>query len=270
MPALAAGLLSLRRPHDATALRAIRTAANRSSRRPLGELQAMHSCAVAQSDRRQRACRCISPTDDCSICWRRDVLPGLGSLWGVASAVTSAIKQTTDEVVRSVQQTDWKTELAAFTHEVEAEAVKAVDVVQHLPKVVHARGSQVGLCLAGMQACMIVLRRRPAANTWYTWWQLHSWQPSAALGPACLCSARAATASAQLTHAQDGSTPRASGSAPGTPGASAAGALADPLTAMGASLAEFGMQLITGTKEVLETVRCDTASPGLAAAVRSC
>lgn len=55
---------------------------------------------------------------------------------------------------------------------------------------------------------------------------------------------------------QDGSTPRAGGSAPGTPGGSAAGALADPLTAMGASLAEFGKQLITGTKEVLETVRC--------------
>lgn len=68
---------------------------------------------------------------------------GLGSLWNVANAVTSVIKQTTDEVVRSVQETDWKNELAAFTHVVEAEAQKAVEVVQHLPQQV-ARTSEVG------------------------------------------------------------------------------------------------------------------------------
>eukprot|EP00878_Enallax_costatus_P042469 GHUV01049838.1.p2 GENE.GHUV01049838.1~~GHUV01049838.1.p2 ORF type:complete len:120 (+),score=17.58 GHUV01049838.1:232-591(+) len=66
---------------------------------------------------------------------------GLGSLWNVATAVTSAVKQTADEVVKSVQQTDWKSELATFTHEVEAEAQKAVEVVQHLPQhITHAPG----------------------------------------------------------------------------------------------------------------------------------
>lgn len=59
---------------------------------------------------------------------------GLGSLWSVATAVTTAVKQTADEVVKSVQQTDWKSELTAFTLEVEAEAHKAVEVVQHLPQ----------------------------------------------------------------------------------------------------------------------------------------
>jgi hypothetical protein len=59
---------------------------------------------------------------------------GLGSLWNVATAVTSAVKQSADEVVKSVQHTDWKSELTAFTQEVEAEAHKAVEVVQHLPQ----------------------------------------------------------------------------------------------------------------------------------------
>lgn len=52
----------------------------------------------------------------------------------MATAVTSAVKQTADEVVKSVQQTDWRSELATFTHEIEAEAQKAVEVVQHLPQ----------------------------------------------------------------------------------------------------------------------------------------
>jgi hypothetical protein len=59
---------------------------------------------------------------------------GLGSFWNVATAVTSAVKQSADEVVKSVQHTDWKSELTAFTQEVEAEAHKAVEVVQHLPQ----------------------------------------------------------------------------------------------------------------------------------------
>lgn len=59
---------------------------------------------------------------------------GLGSFWNVATAVTSAVKQSANEVVKSVQHTDWKSELAAFTQEVEAEAHKAVEVVQHLPQ----------------------------------------------------------------------------------------------------------------------------------------
>lgn len=57
------------------------------------------------------------------------------------------MQQTADEVVRSVQTTDWKSELAAFTHEVEAEAQKvshkAVEVVQHLPAQLHTRSSEV-------------------------------------------------------------------------------------------------------------------------------
>lgn len=65
------------------------------------------------------------------------------------------MQQTTTEVVRSVQQTDWKSEIAAFTQEVEAEAHKAVEVVQHLPdniNILHhqqqtQRGSEVCACL---------------------------------------------------------------------------------------------------------------------------
>ena len=75
------------------------------------------------------------------VCSDPDLGLGLGSLWNVATAVTSAVKQTADEVVKSVQQTDWKSELATFTHEVEAEAQKAVEVVQHLPQhITHAPG----------------------------------------------------------------------------------------------------------------------------------
>jgi hypothetical protein len=74
-------------------------------------------------------------------------LPSFGGLWSVAKAVQSAVKQTTNEVVRSVQQTDWKSELAAFTQEVEAEAQKvshkAVEVVQQLPAQLHTRTSEV-------------------------------------------------------------------------------------------------------------------------------
>jgi 2C-methyl-D-erythritol 2,4-cyclodiphosphate synthase len=76
-------------------------------------------------------------------------LPGFGGFWSVAKAVQSAVQQTADEVVRSVQTTDWKSELAAFTHEVEAEAQKvshkAAEVVQHLPAQLHARSSEVGV-----------------------------------------------------------------------------------------------------------------------------
>eukprot|EP00879_Flechtneria_rotunda_P021318 GHRR01022468.1.p1 GENE.GHRR01022468.1~~GHRR01022468.1.p1 ORF type:complete len:628 (+),score=193.17 GHRR01022468.1:312-2195(+) len=118
---------------------------------------------------------------------------GLGSLWTVANVVTSAVKQTAGEVVRSVQETDWKSELAAFTHEVEAEAHKAVEVVQHLPHhIPHSHTNQAGLSSS-------------------------------------------------------------SNSPLGTPEASHAGR-GDTLGAVGSTLAEFGKQLITGTKEVLNTV----------------
>lgn len=58
---------------------------------------------------------------------------GLAGLWGVASAVSAAagaaaaaVKQGAGEVVRSVAETDWRSELVALTHEVEAEAQAAV------------------------------------------------------------------------------------------------------------------------------------------------
>jgi hypothetical protein len=67
---------------------------------------------------------------------------GLGSIWNVANAVSEAVKQTAGEVVRSVQQTDWKSELSAFTEELQADAqtvtTKAAEVVSHLPEKVHA------------------------------------------------------------------------------------------------------------------------------------
>lgn len=86
----------------------------------------------------------------------------------MAKAVQSAVQQTADEVVRSVQTTDWKSELAAFTHEVEAEAQKvshkavevshkAVEVVQHLPAQLHTRTSEVSSCMAIAQPLQLTV-----------------------------------------------------------------------------------------------------------------
>lgn len=84
-------------------------------------------------------------------------LPSLGGLWNVAKAVQSAVKQTAGEVVRSVQETDWKSELATFTHEVEAEAQRAVEVVQHLPeKLQQPGGSEVGVLSFHATAAAVV------------------------------------------------------------------------------------------------------------------
>jgi hypothetical protein len=74
-------------------------------------------------------------------------LPSLGGLWSVAKAVQSAVQATADDVVRSVAQTDWRSELTAFTHEVEAEAHRAVEVVQHLPdKLQQQQASAAEVC----------------------------------------------------------------------------------------------------------------------------
>lgn len=77
---------------------------------------------------------------------------GIGGLWGVASAVTAAtaaVRAAATDVVRSVQETDWASELATFgaevkhdaekvSHEVGSQAqalgAKAKEVVQHLPE----------------------------------------------------------------------------------------------------------------------------------------
>jgi hypothetical protein len=67
----------------------------------------------------------------------------------VARAVQSAVQQTADEVVRSVAETDWKSEISAFTHEVEAEAQRAVEVVQHLPDKLHVAEQVCARCGLG-------------------------------------------------------------------------------------------------------------------------
>lgn len=98
------------------------------------------------------------------------------------------MQQTADEVVRSVQTTDWKSELAAFTHEVEAEAQKvshkAVEVVQHLPAQLHTRSSEVRDSHAEL-----------AARAW-VWGGAHS-----PVGLACCTDKLAGTAKALLAGA---------------------------------------------------------------------
>ncbi|GMH41568.1 hypothetical protein BSKO_09478 [Bryopsis sp. KO-2023] len=58
------------------------------------------------------------------------------SLWGVAEAVASSVKESANEFVSSVQETDWKSELATFgktvqneTAEIGAMTVKAVETL---------------------------------------------------------------------------------------------------------------------------------------------
>jgi hypothetical protein len=68
-------------------------------------------------------------------------LPGLGSIWSLARAVgtgaAAAVTATAADVVRSVQETDWKSELKAFSAEVTHDAAeassRAVEAVGHLP-----------------------------------------------------------------------------------------------------------------------------------------
>lgn len=48
--------------------------------------------------------------------------------------MTAAVKQTAGDVVRSVQETDWKSELQAFSHEVQTEATVVAEAVTHIPE----------------------------------------------------------------------------------------------------------------------------------------
>jgi hypothetical protein len=62
---------------------------------------------------------------------------------------------------------------------------------------------------------------------------------------------------------QGSSTPRGDGNSGGGGSSSAAaGAAGAPLAAVGVSLVEFGKQLISGTKEVIDTVRGNCAQRG--------
>jgi hypothetical protein len=56
---------------------------------------------------------------------------GLGSIWSVANAAAAAVAASASDVVRSVQETDWKNELAAFGAEVRHDAEKVTSEVGH-------------------------------------------------------------------------------------------------------------------------------------------
>ncbi|KIZ05180.1 hypothetical protein MNEG_2779 [Monoraphidium neglectum] len=56
---------------------------------------------------------------------------GLGSIWSAANAAAAAVRATATDVVRSVQETDWKNELAAFGAEVAHDAEKVTSEVGH-------------------------------------------------------------------------------------------------------------------------------------------
>ncbi|KXZ43720.1 hypothetical protein GPECTOR_82g254 [Gonium pectorale] len=64
------------------------------------------------------------------------------NLWSVATAVTSTVKARADELVKSVVDTDWRSELSTFSREVGEESKtlkeKTAELVEHLPdQVVH-------------------------------------------------------------------------------------------------------------------------------------
>lgn len=154
------------------------------------------------------------PSKHCSADALTAGLPSFVGLWSVAKAVQSAVQQTTNEVVRSVQQTDWKSELAAFTQEVEAEAQKvshkAVEVVQHLPAQLHTRTSEVrcagcsphpitlmhALAAAPLSAyvfakfvyeAVLVYAISPRQSVWVSWYaHARATPPCVALSPAAL------------------------------------------------------------------------------------
>ncbi len=60
------------------------------------------------------------------------------SLWNVATAVTSTVKAQADQLVKSVVDTDWRTELSQFGKEVGEESrtlkEQAAELVEHLPE----------------------------------------------------------------------------------------------------------------------------------------
>ncbi|GIL56197.1 hypothetical protein Vafri_11647 [Volvox africanus] len=64
------------------------------------------------------------------------------NFWSVAAAVTNTVKARADELVKSVVDTDWRTELSQFSREVGEESKtlkeKTAELVEHLPEqVVH-------------------------------------------------------------------------------------------------------------------------------------
>lgn len=245
-------------------------------------------------------------------------LPGLRSLWSVANAVTSAVKQSADEVVKSVKQTDWKSEFAAFTQEVEAEAQKAsqkaveasqkaVVVVQQLPQqiqhtaqqaevkciweaVQHGHQGRVAVstciccvCSSSSARCLMLLQHahiaaEAASLLRVAQWQRHLCQlANTSLQPLVPACAATHTAHQPLTpwrmHHTRSNTKNMvcwpDGILQGgpLPAAAAGGSAATQLGGVGASLVEFGKQLISGTKEVLETVRGSMARQQLCASV---
>lgn len=61
-------------------------------------------------------------------------------IWGVAAAVSKSVRQRADELVKSVQETDWKSELSSFSKGVSEDTKtltnKTAELVEHLPEVV--------------------------------------------------------------------------------------------------------------------------------------
>lgn len=73
-------------------------------------------------------------------CFHRSNESQLGfSLWGVAEAVANSVKETANDIVSSVQDTDWKSELAMFSKTVQDDTlefgIRTVRAVETLPDV---------------------------------------------------------------------------------------------------------------------------------------
>lgn len=72
------------------------------------------------------------------------------NLWSVATAVTSTVKARADELVKSVVDTDWRTELSQFSREVGEESKtlkeKTAELVEHLPEQVVHLPEKVSYC----------------------------------------------------------------------------------------------------------------------------
>lgn len=69
-------------------------------------------------------------------------------IWGLANVVSNTVKARTEELVKSVQQTDWKAELMAFSKEAAEEGKtlshKTAELVEHLPEQLEKLPEQVG------------------------------------------------------------------------------------------------------------------------------
>lgn len=70
-------------------------------------------------------------------------------IWGVAAAVSKSVRLRADELVKSVQETDWKSELSSFSKGVSEDTKtltdKTAELVEHLPEVVEHLPEKVGL-----------------------------------------------------------------------------------------------------------------------------